>query len=35
MTAKRPGIGISPMRLDEVIDRFASRDFAVDEMIEI
>ena len=33
-TAKRPGTGISPMRWDEVIGRVASRDFAVDELIE-
>lgn len=34
LTAKRPGTGISPMRLDEVLGRKASRDFAVDELIE-
>lgn len=32
---KRPGTGISPMRLDEVIGRIASRDFNVDELIEL
>jgi N,N'-diacetyllegionaminate synthase len=31
--AKRPGTGISPMRLDEVIGKPASRDFARDELI--
>ena len=35
VTAKRPGIGISPMRWDEVIGRVAVRDFAVDELISI
>lgn len=35
ITAKRPGIGISPMRWDEVIGRTASRDFAADELIEL
>ena len=34
LTAKRPGTGISPMRLHEVLGRKASRDFAVDELIE-
>jgi N,N'-diacetyllegionaminate synthase len=35
ITAKRPGTGISPMRWDEVIGRVASREFAVDELIEL
>lgn len=35
LTAKRPGTGISPMRLDEVVGRMAQRDFSVDELIEI
>jgi N,N'-diacetyllegionaminate synthase len=35
ITTKRPGIGISPMRWDEVIGRTAFRDFAEDELIEI
>jgi N-acetylneuraminate synthase len=35
LDAKRPGDGISPMRIDEVIGRPAARDFAVDEAIEI
>jgi N,N'-diacetyllegionaminate synthase len=34
LTAKRPGTGISPMRLPEVLGRKASRDFAADELIE-
>ena len=34
-TAKRPGTGISPMRWDEVMGRNASRDFALDELIEL
>jgi len=33
--AKRPGNGLSPMRWDEVVGRIASRDFAVDELIEL
>jgi len=35
VTTKRPGSGISPMRWDEVMGRFASRDFAADELIEL
>jgi N,N'-diacetyllegionaminate synthase len=34
LTAKRPGTGISPMRLHEVLGRKASRDFAADELIQ-
>lgn len=34
LTVKRPGTGISPMRLPELIGRRASRDFAADEQIE-
>lgn len=33
--AKRPGTGLSPMRWDEVIGRTASRNFAIDELIEL
>jgi N,N'-diacetyllegionaminate synthase len=33
LTTKRPGDGISPMRLDEVLGKKAPRDFAVDELI--
>ena len=33
--AKRPGTGISPMRLDEVIGKFAPRNFEPDELIEL
>lgn len=33
--AKRPGTGISPMRLDEVVGKPAPRDFALDELIEL
>jgi N,N'-diacetyllegionaminate synthase len=33
--AKRPGTGISPMRWDELMGRPASRDFTVDELIEL
>lgn len=35
ITAKRPGTGISPMRWDEVIGRIASRDYSIDELIEL
>lgn len=35
LTVKRPGIGISPMRWDEVIGKTAGRDYETDEMIQI
>ena len=35
LTVKRPGIGISPMRWDEVIGRSAIRDFEADELVEL
>ncbi|XDD45081.1 N-acetylneuraminate synthase [Leptospira sp. WS39.C2] len=35
LTSKRPGYGISPMRMDDVIGRKAIRDFQKDELIEI
>jgi N,N'-diacetyllegionaminate synthase len=35
ITSKRPGIGISPMRWDEVMGRAALRDFVADELIEL
>lgn len=35
LAAKRPGTGLSPMRWDEVLGRKASRDFAIDELIEL
>jgi len=35
VTAKRPGTGVSPMRLDEVIGRTAVRDFLADELITL
>ena len=35
ITVKRPGMGISPMRWDEVIGRVAVRDYCADEMIEL
>ncbi len=35
ITVKRPGIGISPMRWDEVVGRSALRDFVTDELIEL
>ena len=35
LTAKRPGTGISPMRMDEILGLKASRDFEADELIEI
>lgn len=35
LAAKRPGSGISPMRWDEVLGMRASRDFNVDELIEL
>ncbi|MFZ5875360.1 MAG: N-acetylneuraminate synthase [Nitrospirota bacterium] len=35
ITAKRPGTGLSPMRLEEVLGRQAPRDFAVDDLIDL
>jgi N,N'-diacetyllegionaminate synthase len=35
LAVKRPGNGISPMRWNEVIGRYASRDFNEDELIEL
>ena len=35
ITTKRPGIGISPMRWNDVIGTKASRDYSEDELIEI
>lgn len=35
LTIKRPGTGISPMKIDEVIGQLAKRDFAEDEFIEL
>lgn len=35
ITTKRPGVGISPMRWNEVIGKNATRDYYLDEIIEI
>ncbi len=35
LVTKRPGTGISPMRLNEILGRSAPRDFQPDEIIEI
>ena len=35
LTAKRPGVGISPMRWEDVLGTKAVRDFAEDELIEL
>lgn len=35
VTTKRPGTGISPMRLPEVLGRLAPRRFAADELIDL
>jgi N-acetylneuraminate synthase len=35
LAVKRPGSGISPMRLPEIVGLAAKRDFAADEMIEL
>jgi N,N'-diacetyllegionaminate synthase len=35
ITSKRPGLGISPMRWDEIIGKKAPRNFKQDEMIEL
>jgi N,N'-diacetyllegionaminate synthase len=34
LAVKRPGTGVSPMRLHEILRRVAPRDFAADELIE-
>ena len=34
LSVKRPGMGISPMRIDEIIGRNAKRAFKKDELIE-
>ena len=33
LTAKRPGLGISPMNWDSMIGQPASRDYQVDDLI--
>lgn len=35
LTVKRPGIGINPMRWDEIIGKTAIKDFQYDDLIEI
>lgn len=35
ITTKRPGLGINPMRWNEVIGQFAKRSFEEDELIEV
>lgn len=35
LAVKRPGTGVSPMRLNEMLCRVAGRDFQVDELIEL
>ncbi len=35
ITAKRPGMGISPMRWDEIIGQQASKNFEIDDFIEL
>lgn len=35
LTIKRPGTGISPMKWDEVIGKFAQKDYLTDDLIEI
>ena len=35
LTVKRPGTGISPMRLNEILGKKAVRDFEIDEVIEV
>ncbi len=35
LTAKRPGNGISPMLIDDVVGRRAIRDFNIDDLIEL
>lgn len=35
ITVKRPGVGLNPMRWDEIVGQKAKRDFEEDELIEI
>lgn len=35
VSVKRPGSGLSPMKWDDIIGRIASREFAIDEVIEL
>ena len=35
VTVKRPGGGVSPMRLDEVLGRLSNRAYSVDELIQL
>lgn len=35
LTIKRPGIGISPMKWDEVMGKVATKDYSTDDLIEI
>jgi sialic acid synthase SpsE len=35
ISTKRPGTGLSPMLWDDVVGRRATRDFDIDEMIEL
>lgn len=35
ITVKRPGIGVDPMRWNEVLGRVASQNYEMDEMIRI
>src|SRR5690554_1270836 len=35
LTTKRPGIGISPMKWDEVIGKVATKDYSTDDLIEL
>jgi N,N'-diacetyllegionaminate synthase len=35
ITTKRPGTGISPMKIESVIGEIAKKDFLKDECIEI
>ena len=35
LATKRPGIGISPMKWDEIIGRIADRNYELDEMIQL
>lgn len=35
LTTKRPGIGISPMEISKVLGKAATRDYAIDEIIDM
>jgi N,N'-diacetyllegionaminate synthase len=35
LTTKRPGVGVSPIKIDEIIGTKSVRDYAADELIQL